>query len=93
MTFLAQFEEQTMTRPTFDASDNFFHAIDHFVGMPNRNAGSNEKDENFRIHLAKGLELMAEGLNAMSIGLRATYLLLEEVNRTIKRPKPDSRWG
>ena len=94
MTILAQVEEQTMAAPTSEANQHFEDAIGHFQVLWQTSAGfMREKDSAIAFTLAKGLESMTQGLQSLSVGLRATYVLLDEVNRTIKRSKPESKWG
>lgn len=39
----------------------------------------------YKSHIAVSLHQIAEGLNAMATGMRATYILLEEVKRLLER--------
>ncbi len=81
----------TSDRPTDNAKGKFILAWSH-AGEANRllgrlPPGSNQLDDKQRGAwlLASAVSDMAKGLEHLSSGLRATYLLLEEVNR--KLPK------
>lgn len=39
----------------------------------------------YKSHVAVSLHQLAEGLNAMATGMRATYILLEEIKRLLER--------
>jgi len=72
-----------MTRPTELAEYNFRNAQGSFTrGILNvgndRNAGDT----------FAGLQYIAEGLVNLAVGLRATYILHEEVNRKLGPRKP-----
>ncbi len=67
-----------MTKPTEMAEYNFKSAQSSFTrGV--LNAGSNLT----AMDTFAGLQHIADGLVNLSIGLRATYMLLEEVNRKL----------
>jgi hypothetical protein len=46
--------------------------------------GSGDKDT-YEVRMAQAVTSTAYGLNALTTGLRATYILLEEINRKLDR--------
>ena len=48
------------------------------------NGGSGDKDS-YEIRMAQAVTSTAYGLDALATGLRATYILLEEINRKLDR--------
>jgi hypothetical protein len=63
-------------KPTQKAEWAFNRAAGFFVGTPN---------DVKLVHLAIMLQEMSKGLSDLSVGLRATYSLLDEVNRKLDR--------
>ncbi|RFB79711.1 hypothetical protein [Methylovirgula sp. 4M-Z18] len=69
-----------MSKPTEEAEYNFRNAQRSFTrGILNAGNDLNATDT------FAGLQYIAEGLVNLATGLRATYLLLEEVNRKLDR--------
>ncbi len=67
-----------MSKPTETAEYNFKSAQSSFTrGILNAGSDLNAMDT------FAGLQHIADGLVNLAIGLRATYLLLEEVNRKL----------
>jgi hypothetical protein len=46
------------------------------------NGGASDKDS-YEVRMAQAVTSTAYGLNALATGLRATYILLEEINRKL----------
>ena len=72
-------------RPTDQAKSSFGRAkshgrLAHIEGS--KNVGS---DAMYKSHMALTVHDLAEGMEALTTGLRATYLLLEEVKRTLEQ--------
>lgn len=76
-----------MARPTEDAIDNFRLAEQHIktAGTRIKNNPSPADKQFADNELAYGLYYIAAGLGALSTGLRATYILLEEVKVAAQR--------
>ena len=68
-----------MSTPTQTAEDAFQFAIHELQQV--KTTMNDEVD----IHLRSALSNMAWGLKNLSIGLRATYILLEEVQKDLRR--------
>ena len=73
------------TTPTQRAEYHFGHAKTHFL---NTMAG---QDANIPEELRSGLEDMADGMKSLSAGLRATYQLLEEVQKMLQQQNRTAR--
>jgi hypothetical protein len=68
-----------MSRPTEAAEDAFQFAM-HELQQVKTTA-----DDQVDLHLRSALSNMAFGLKNLSVGLRATYMLLEEVQKDLRR--------
>jgi hypothetical protein len=71
-------------RPT-DTAKNFF--ADAVM------AASSYKNTKDNADLAQAVQRIAQGLYFESVGLRATYLLLEEVKGLLKHQSPTPAWS
>jgi hypothetical protein len=70
-----------MDKPTVIAEDAF-----QFAKSELRNVKTTlESKDGLDYHLRSALSEMAWGLQNLSIGLRATYILLEQVQRDLRR--------
>lgn len=78
-----------MARPTDDAINNFTLAGQHIKTAGQRiKHNPSVADKQFADNeLAYGLFYIAAGLSALSTGLRATYILLEEVKAAAQQRK------
>jgi hypothetical protein len=45
----------------------------------------------FNVHMAQTVQAMAKGMTQLSVALHAVYVLLEEVQRTVKQQQLGSR--
>jgi len=71
-----------MAKPTEDAESLFRTARTNFM----TSAGKPEAGKDLKsFALSMGLEALAQGLIYLSVGLRATYIKLEEVEGLIRR--------
>jgi hypothetical protein len=71
-------------RPTDQATNAFMDAAIHL---------SNYEQQDDHRHLARALRRQSQGLIALSKGLRATYILLEEVKSLLHRQQPSGGVG
>ncbi len=69
-----------MPRPTEDATYYFFQAQGIFTQAMLREAGASAMSSEFAGHVNA-----MQGLVHLSVGLRATYMLLEEVKSLLER--------
>jgi hypothetical protein len=83
-----------MSKPTDSAKSHFESAerkADRAIDLLGRLSVVNgrvvqlDKREEGHFHLASAVRSLAKGLEHLTVGLRATYILLDEVNR--KLPK------
>ena len=75
-----------MTRPTEEAQRYFEHANMWLMEVVRAAMeGKNEPINTY--HIAMGLTNMAYGMSHLSVGMRATYMKLEEIERLLKLPK------
>jgi hypothetical protein len=79
-----------MGRPTELAIMNFTsagQAADAAVNLAvsKHDTGKPEAEWHHDLELAKAIRAMALGLTQLSTGLRATYMLLEDVQRSVKQ--------
>ncbi len=72
-----------MTRPTEDAEHYFYQAQGIFSQAMLREAGASAMSSEFAGHVNA-----MQGLAHLSVGLRATYMLLEEVKSLLQRQRP-----
>ena len=79
-------------RPTERANKNFSHAggsanqASHQI----KRAGpltNDDLDRLYKFNLAEAMSYLAQGSMAMAEGLRATYILLEEVKRLLEQQR------
>jgi hypothetical protein len=81
-----------MSRPTDDAKDNFTQA-DSFIAraglklLGTKPPAGEEARHQAELDMWRGLWLTNKGLIDLSTGLRATYILLEEVRRELSRTR------
>jgi hypothetical protein len=69
-----------MTRPTDDAHDFFDEALKHIEIAGHQLATSAPTDKGVAdLELARGFWELTKGLQSLTTGLRATYILLEQV--------------
>jgi len=79
-----------MSRPTDDANKSFTEA-DTFIGragtklVATKPPAGEEARHQAELDMWRGLWLTNQGLIHLSTGLRATYILLEEVRRELSR--------
>jgi len=79
-----------MARPTDEAIAFFDEAEKHITqaGLKLHNLKLSDTDRQLvDLEIARGLWTMAGGLSKLSTGLRATYILLEEVKAAIDKRK------
>ena len=80
-----------MSRPTDDAKDNFTEADSHRRAglklLGTKPPAGDEARHQAELDMWRGLWLTNKGLIDLSTGLRATYILLEEVRRDLSRKK------
>jgi hypothetical protein len=74
-----------MTRPTETAQSDFGYAFDHF-----KTVAQLSKIDSPEHGLAMGLTEMCTGLQELSSGVRATYMVLEEIRRMLQRSSESS---
>jgi hypothetical protein len=80
-----------MTRPTDSAKDNFTIADTHIAmaGIKLKGViapqGFDETRHQAELDMWRGLWIMNKGLIDLATGLRATYMLLEEVKASLPR--------
>jgi hypothetical protein len=74
-----------MDRPTAVAEDAFQFAMNELQQVK-----YNTSDE-MNLHVRAALSNMAYGLKNLSIGLRATYMLLEEVQKDLRQMSGPTR--
>ena len=67
-----------MSSPTKDAEQAFSHAMSEF----NQHFVNNKDPDD--MHLNRGYLNMVYGLKSLSVGVRATYMLLEEVQKELR---------
>ena len=72
-----------MPRPTEDAAYYFFQAQGIFSQAMLRETGASAMSSEFAGHVNA-----MQGLVHLSVGLRATYMLLEEVKGLLQRQRP-----
>ena len=72
-----------MASPTENAEVSFGAAEGNFGGAATRLQLGNDKNALFLI--AAGLQQQAGGLKDLSVGVRATYILLAEVKRLLEQ--------
>ena len=74
--------DSAQTRPTDRAKDHFSSAESaaNFAGHI-----ANIDETKYKVKLTKALEHLAQGLSEIATGQRATYLLLEEIKRTLNQ--------
>lgn len=72
-------------RPTEQARQNFDRAKTHSAMAHQISAREKDQEAMYRSHSAVSLQEIAEGLGNLTTGLRATYILLEEVKRLLER--------
>jgi hypothetical protein len=72
-------------RPTEKAILNFARAKAHGRMAQNESTSLKGEEQMFRSHIAVSIQEMNEGLESLTTGIRATYLLLEEVKRLLER--------
>jgi hypothetical protein len=68
-----------MSSPTKDAEITFAFIMNHLHGT--KNSADTEVNRNIKTALMN----IAYGLKSMSVGLRATYMLLEEVQKELRQ--------
>jgi hypothetical protein len=82
--------ENYMARPT-DEAIAFFDEAERRItsaGLKLHNQNLSDADRQFvDLEIARGLWTMAAGLSKMSTGLRATYILLEQVKAAVEKQK------
>jgi hypothetical protein len=71
-----------MGRPTETAEEAFQFAMHELQQVK-----TTTNDQAVDLHLRSALSNMAWGLKNLSIGVRATYMLLEEVQKDLRRAK------
>lgn len=74
-----------MNRPTEIAEDAFQFAMQQLQQVK-----TNESDE-MNLHIRSALSNMAYGLKNLSVGVRATYMLLEEVQKDLRQNNSQTR--
>jgi hypothetical protein len=74
-----------MSRPTATAEDAFQFAMNELQQVK-----TNTNDE-VNLHVRSALSNMAYGLKNLSVGLRATYMLLEEVQKDLRQYNSQTR--
>ena len=70
-------------KPTDVARSSFGRVKTHSKLAHVESAKSSGSDAMYRSHMAISMYELGEGLEALTTGLRATYILLEEVKRTL----------
>jgi hypothetical protein len=73
-----------MSRPTEEAESYFAMGATRFKTAVNFTAKGGDSVE---YNLAMGYLDMCTGLSKLNLGLRATYMLLEEVKTMLQRPR------
>jgi hypothetical protein len=85
--------ENKMSRPT-DSAKSYFEQADQFIGKAGLRlsaAKPTEADQarhDSELDLWRGLWMTNKGLIELSTGLRATYILLEDIQRKLARHDP-----
>jgi hypothetical protein len=74
-----------MGSPTQEAEQYFQHANNWLFQVVQKSIAGQD-DSSAIPNIAMGLNNMAYGLGKLSVGLRATYQKLEEVERLLKQP-------
>jgi hypothetical protein len=69
-----------MSRPTETAEDAFQFAMHELQQVK-----TTMNDQVVDVHMRSALSSMAWGLKNLSVGVRATYMLLEEVQKDLRR--------
>jgi hypothetical protein len=72
-----------MARPTEEAADNYNLASQFASLAEQATFGTTNKNANA---LANAVKHLAKGLQGTNTGLRATYILLEEIKNALNRP-------
>lgn len=72
-------------RPTEKAVANFSRAKAHSRMAHTESTNLKGPEQMFRSHLAVSVYELNEGLENLTTGIRATYMLLEEVKRLLER--------
>ena len=83
---MADFDFDTMeygNRPTQLAWQHFFRAEDLASAAARTDPDKNGSVKNILYYMAISLANIAIGLKELSVGLRATYMLLEKVNKKL----------
>jgi hypothetical protein len=70
-----------MSSPTKDAEQSFSIAMQEF----NKHFVNNADQDD--VHLNRGYLNMCAGLRSLTVGVRATYMLLEEVQKEVRALK------
>ena len=71
-------------RPTDIAKSSFGRVKTHSKMAHSEAVKLKGSDSMYRSHIAISINELGEGLEALTVGLRATYLLLDEVKRMLE---------
>jgi hypothetical protein len=76
------------TRPTESATAKFKQAMGETKRAVSASVQSPGHDGPYNVLLAQAVMMLAEGLSELSVGLRATYILIDQMERQqrLKRP-------
>ena len=81
----AQNPEPKMDKPTENA-EYWFRQADHnssILMFPHRDLSDSDRD----FYIGNSLHDLAKGLGHLAVGLRATYILLDQVNRKLDQQR------
>ncbi|QQS14244.1 MAG: hypothetical protein IPK81_08770 [Rhodospirillales bacterium] len=70
-------------KPTEQAEFNFKRAEEAAMSIVNGLKPKNDPTSTIHYNTSVGITHLARGMGHLAVGLRATYLLLEEVNRKL----------
>jgi hypothetical protein len=72
-------------KPSEKARSSFDRAKTHARMAHSESTSLKGAEQMFRSHLAVSVYELAEGLESLTVGVRATYILLEEVKRMLEQ--------